>query len=68
MANRVVVFTDLESVLVPELWPTLGAALRVPEFQLTTRDVQSIEELMEIRLRCIKERGFRLQQLKAHRG
>ena len=65
LANRVVVFTDLESVLVPELWPTLGAALRVPEFQLTTRDVQSIEELMEIRLRCIKERGFRLQQLKA---
>jgi bifunctional phosphoserine phosphatase/homoserine phosphotransferase len=63
--RRVRVYTDLESVLVPELWPTLGAALQVPEFQLTTRDVQGLDELMSVRLKCIRERGFTLRQLKA---
>jgi phosphoserine/homoserine phosphotransferase len=56
---------DLEGVLAPEIWPTLGAAFDVPDLQLTTRDLGDFDELMRRRVAATRARGLTLANLQA---
>ncbi len=54
---------DLESVLIPELWPALGKALARPELALTTRQIPDKAALNRLRLRALKETGVTTGQI-----
>ena len=54
---------DLESVLIPELWPALGKALRIPQLMLTTRHIADKKKLNALRLKALKENGVTVKQI-----
>ncbi len=58
MANFILA-SDLEGVLIPEIWPALGKAFNIPELSLTTRDVSDMKVLMKIRLDVLKREGIK---------
>ncbi|MBR6471787.1 MAG: bifunctional phosphoserine phosphatase/homoserine phosphotransferase ThrH [Victivallales bacterium] len=54
---------DLEGVLVPEIWIAFAEKTGIPELRLTTRDVADYHELMQHRLRILKEHNLKLQDI-----
>ena len=54
---------DLEGVLAPEIWPTLGEHFGIPELNLTTRDLADFDELMRRRVAATREHGITLRVL-----
>ncbi|HYM79979.1 MAG TPA: bifunctional phosphoserine phosphatase/homoserine phosphotransferase ThrH [Candidatus Limnocylindria bacterium] len=54
---------DLEGVLAPEIWPTLGTAFSVPDLHLTTRDLGDFDDLMRRRVSATRQAGLSLKQL-----
>lgn len=60
-----VVATDLEGVLVPELWECIAAATKTPALARTTRDEPDFERLMADRLQALDSRRLRLDDLQA---
>lgn len=54
---------DLEGVLAPEIWPVLGAQFGVPEFSLTTRDVEDFTALMRRRVEAASRASLKLADL-----
>lgn len=56
---------DLESILVPELWPTLAAAFNLPELSRTTRDTADLPGLMADRFAVCRHEGLTLAALQA---
>ena len=46
-----VVFLDLEGVLIPEIWDGLAEVTNIDELYLTTRDIADYDELMKHRLK-----------------
>jgi phosphoserine/homoserine phosphotransferase len=56
---------DLESVLVPEVWPTVARMAGVPDLAVTTRDVADYEALMRRRIALCRQHGLTLSRLRA---
>ena len=54
---------DLESVLIPELWPLVGQALGLPELQLTTRHIADKNKLNALRLRALRRKNVTVRQI-----
>ncbi|MXY93814.1 MAG: bifunctional phosphoserine phosphatase/homoserine phosphotransferase ThrH [Caldilineaceae bacterium SB0664_bin_27] len=55
--------SDLEGVLVPEIWIAFAEKTGIEQLRLTTRDVSDYDQLMQMRLKVLKERNLRLQDI-----
>lgn len=49
--------TDLEGVLIPEIWVEIADKIGIPELRLTTHDVENFETLMAGRIRALAGHG-----------
>ena len=49
--KMLVVFLDLEGVLIPEIWEGLAEVTSIEELKMTTRDIADYDELMRHRLK-----------------
>lgn len=54
------VCSDLEGVWVPEVWVNVAEKTGIPELRLTTRDIKNYDELMEHRLKILREQNLTL--------
>jgi phosphoserine/homoserine phosphotransferase len=54
------VCSDLEGVWVPEVWINVAEKTGFPELRLTTRDIKDYDELMQYRLKILKEKKLTL--------
>jgi phosphoserine/homoserine phosphotransferase len=57
--------TDLEGVLVPEIWIAVAERTGIAELRLTTRDIADYDVLMRGRLRILREHGLSLADIQA---
>ncbi len=55
--------SDLEGVLVPEIWIAFAEKTGIEQLRLTTRDVADYDQLMQMRLKILKERNLRLRDI-----
>ena len=55
--------SDLEGVLVPEIWIAFAEKTGIEQLRLTTRDINDYDQLMQMRLKILKERNLRLQDI-----
>ncbi len=55
--------SDLEGVLVPEIWIAFAEKTGIEQLRLTTRDISDYDQLMQMRLKILKERDLRLQDI-----
>jgi phosphoserine / homoserine phosphotransferase len=58
-----IICTDLEGVLVPEIWIHVAQKTGIEELRLTTRDVPDYDELMQGRLAILKRHGLKLKDI-----
>lgn len=58
-----IVASDLEGVLVPEIWLAFSEKTGIEQLRLTTREVSDYDQLMQMRLKVLKERKLRLQDI-----
>lgn len=56
---------DLEGVLVPEIWIDFADRTGIDALKATTRDIPDYDELMQQRLRILKENNLKLQDIQA---
>lgn len=57
------VCSDLEGVWVPEVWINVAEKTGISELRLTTRDIKDYDELMQYRLKILKERNISLPDI-----
>lgn len=57
------VCTDLEGVLVPEIWINVARKTGIEELKLTTRDIADYDVLMRKRLDILKSNGLKLKDI-----
>lgn len=55
--------TDLEGVLIPEIWVEIAEKTGIPELRLTTHEVEDFETLMAARVRVLNDHGLKLADL-----
>ena len=55
--------SDLEGVLIPEIWVAVAEKTGIKELSLTTRDIADYDELMGMRLRVLAEHKLTLQDV-----
>ena len=60
---RNIVCSDLEGVLVPEIWIAFAKESGIPELTRTTRDEPDYDKLMNWRLGILKEHGLGLKEI-----
>lgn len=60
-----VVATDLEGVLVPEIWIAVAERTGIEQLKLTTREIPDYDVLMQGRLRILAEHGLGLPDIQA---
>jgi phosphoserine / homoserine phosphotransferase len=58
-----IICTDMEGVLVPEIWIGVAEATGIKELRLTTRDISDYDELMRKRLSILKENKITLPDI-----
>jgi len=58
-----IVCTDLEGVLIPEVWIAVAEKTGIPELRLTTRDIADYDRLMRQRLQILKENRLTLRDI-----
>lgn len=58
-----IVCTDLEGVLVPEIWINVALKTGIEELKLTTRDISDYDVLMRKRLGILKANGLKLKDI-----
>ena len=58
-----IVCTDLEGVLVPEIWVEFAQAAGLPELKRTTRDEPDYDKLMKFRLGVLAEHHMGLKEI-----
>ena len=63
MKQPLLVAMDLEGVLVPEIWIAFAEKTGIPELRLTTRDIADYRQLMQHRLRILKEHNLKLTDI-----
>ena len=55
--------TDLEGVLVPEIWINVALKTGIEELKLTTRDISDYDVLMRKRLSILDQNGLKLKDI-----
>ena len=63
MKKMVAVCSDLEGVWVPEVWINVAEKTGIPELRFTTRDIKDYDELMQYRLKILKEKNLTLSDI-----
>jgi phosphoserine/homoserine phosphotransferase len=63
MSQPVVIASDLEGVLVPEIWIAVAERTGIPELRLTTRDIPDYDQLMRGRLQILREHNLKLRDI-----
>jgi phosphoserine/homoserine phosphotransferase len=58
-----IVCTDLEGVLVPEIWINMARKTGIDELRLTTRDISDYDVLMGKRLSILAQHGIKLKDI-----
>jgi phosphoserine/homoserine phosphotransferase len=58
-----IVCTDLEGVLVPEIWIHVAQKTGIAELRLTTRDISDYDLLMRKRLGILDQHGLKLKDI-----
>lgn len=58
-----IVCTDLEGVLVPEIWIHVALKTGIEELKLTTRDISDYDVLMRKRLDILSQHGLKLKDI-----
>ena len=61
--KMLVVFLDLEGVLIPEIWYGLAEFTNIEELKLTTRDIADYDELMKHRLKICEQYRLTLRDI-----
>ena len=51
---------DLEGVLLPEIWIAFAEKTGIEQLRLTTRDISDYDELMQGRLKILKDNNLKL--------
>lgn len=57
--------TDLEGILLPEIWIAVAERTGIAQLRLTTRDVADYDELMRMRLDILRDHNLRLADIQA---
>ncbi len=52
--------TDLEGVLIPEIWVEIAEKTGIPDLRLTTHEVEDFEKLMATRIKALTRHRLRL--------
>ena len=60
-----IVATDLEGVLVPEIWIAVAEKTGIVDLNLTTRDIPDYDELMQKRLNILREHQLSMSDIQA---
>lgn len=58
-----IIATDLEGVLIPEIWVEIGEKYDIPELTKTTRQIEDFRELMEHRIEVLREEDLKLRDI-----
>ena len=58
-----IVCLDMEGTLTPEIWERVALDTGIDELGKTTRDIPSYEELMDMRLQIMSEKGIKLSDV-----
>ena len=61
--KMLVVFLDLEGVLIPEIWDRLAEFNNIEELKLTTRDITDYDELMKQRLKICDQYSLTMRDI-----
>ena len=61
--KMLVVFLDLEGVLIPEIWDGLAEFNNIEELKLTTRDIADYDELMKHRLKICDQYSLTMRDI-----
>jgi phosphoserine/homoserine phosphotransferase len=59
----ILIATDLEGVLVPEIWIAVAEKTGIERLRLTTRDIPDYDQLMQGRIQILHERGLTLADI-----
>lgn len=60
-----IICSDLESILIPEIWINVAKKTGIEELMLTTRDIPDYDVLMKKRLTILKTNGLTLHDIQA---
>ena len=60
-----IVCSDLEGILVPEIWINVAQKTGIDELRLTTRDISDYDILMRKRLAILKQHGITIDDIQA---
>ena len=64
MCSKPAIITlDLEGVFVPEIWIAVAERTGIEKLRLTTRDISDYDQLMQGRLRILREHGLTLADI-----
>jgi phosphoserine/homoserine phosphotransferase len=55
--------SDLEGVLIPEIWVGVAEKTGIETLKLTTREISDYDELMALRLRTMREHGLTIHDV-----
>lgn len=58
-----IIATDLEGVLIPEIWVEVGEKYNIPELTKTTRQMEDFRDLMEHRIEVLREEDLKLRDI-----
>ena len=58
-----IVCLDMEGTLTPEIWERVALNTGIEELGKTTRDIPSYEELMDMRLRIMSDKGIKISDV-----
>ena len=61
--KMLLVFLDLEGVLIPEIWNGLAELTNIEELKLTTRDIADYDELMKHRLKICEQYSLTMRDI-----
>ena len=54
---------DFEGVLIPEIWQYVAKETNSEELMLTTQDIKDYDELMELRMKVVKDKNIKLSDI-----
>jgi phosphoserine / homoserine phosphotransferase len=57
--------SDLEGVLVPEIWVAVAESTGIEQLRLTTREISDYDALMKMRIGILREQNLRLSDIQA---
>ena len=57
------VCSDLEGVWVPEVWINVSKKTGIDDLKYTTRDIKDYDELMQYRIKILKQHGLKLKDI-----